>query len=108
MAVDEGGRAGVRTMKASEFKAKCLKLMDEVAETGEEILITKRGRAVAKLLPVRRRQGRAVRSRSRHHQDPTATSARRLTWSGMQRRARTGLSRFDSAGYAGLALAAVQ
>ena len=57
MAVDEGGRAGVRTMKASEFKAKCLKLMDEVAETGEEILITKRGRAVAKLLPVRRRQG---------------------------------------------------
>ena len=57
MAADEGGRAGVRTMKASEFKAKCLKLMDEVAETGEEILITKRGRAVAKLLPVRRRQG---------------------------------------------------
>ena len=57
MAVDEGGRAGVRMMKASEFKAKCLKLMDEVAETGEEILITKRGRAVAKLLPVRRRQG---------------------------------------------------
>lgn len=44
-------------MKASEFKAKCLKLMDEVAETGEEIVITKRGQAVAKLLPVRRRQG---------------------------------------------------
>ena len=44
MAVDAGGgTAGVRTMKASEFKAKCLKLMDEVAETGEEILITKRG-----------------------------------------------------------------
>ena len=52
-----GGTAGVRTMKASEFKAKCLKLMDEVAETGEEIVITKRGLAVAKLLPVRRRRG---------------------------------------------------
>ena len=50
-----GGRAGVRTMKASEFKAKCLKLMDEVAETGEEIHITKRGRAVAKLTPLKRR-----------------------------------------------------
>ena len=52
-----GGTVRVRTMKASEFKAKCLKLMDEVAETGEEIHITKRGRAVAKLLPVRRRRG---------------------------------------------------
>ena len=25
--------SGARTMKASEFKAKCLKLMDEVAQT---------------------------------------------------------------------------
>ena len=41
---------GVRTMKASEFKAKCLKLMDEVAESGEEIVITKNGRPVAKLV----------------------------------------------------------
>ena len=32
--------ANVRTIKASEFKAKCLKLMDEVAESGEEIVIT--------------------------------------------------------------------
>ena len=38
-----------RTIKASEFKAKCLKLMDEVAETGEEIIITKNGKPVAKL-----------------------------------------------------------
>ena len=40
---------GTRTIKASEFKAKCLKLMDEVAETGEEIIITKNGKPVAKL-----------------------------------------------------------
>ena len=38
-----------RTIKASEFKAKCLKLMDEVAVTGEDIIITKNGKAVAKL-----------------------------------------------------------
>ena len=44
--------AGVpRTIKASEFKARCLKLMDEVAATGEEIVITKRGRPVSKLVP---------------------------------------------------------
>ena len=36
-------------MKASEFKAKCLRLMDEVAEDGGEIVITKNGRPVAKL-----------------------------------------------------------
>ena len=42
-----------RTMKAAEFKAKCLKLMDEVADSGEEIVITKRGRPVAKLTPFR-------------------------------------------------------
>ena len=42
-----------RTIKASEFKAKCLKLMDEVAETGEEIVITKHGRPVSKLVPHR-------------------------------------------------------
>ena len=42
-----------RTIKASEFKAKCLKLMDEVAETGEEIIITKKGKPVVKLTPCR-------------------------------------------------------
>ena len=44
-----------RTMKASEFKTKCLKLMDEVADSGEEIVITKNGKPVAKLTPYRER-----------------------------------------------------
>ena len=47
--------AGVRAVKASEFKAKCLKLMDEVAETGQEIVISKNGRLIAKLAPYRKR-----------------------------------------------------
>ncbi len=42
-----------RTIKASEFKAKCLKLMDEVAEDGVEIIITKNGRPVSRLAPYR-------------------------------------------------------
>ncbi len=42
---------GTVTMKASEFKAKCLKLMDEVAETGKEIVITKHGQPVSRLVP---------------------------------------------------------
>jgi prevent-host-death family protein len=40
-----------RRMKASEFKAKCLKLMDEIAESGESVVITKNGRPVSRLVP---------------------------------------------------------
>ncbi len=43
-------------MPAGEFKAKCLKLMDQVRETGREIVITKRGTPVAKLVPVGERK----------------------------------------------------
>ncbi len=53
MATDSGKASGPRTIKASEFKAKCLKLMDEVADSGEEIVITKNGRPISKLAPYR-------------------------------------------------------
>lgn len=43
----------MQTLKASEFKARCLKLMDEVNTTGEEIVITKNGKPVSKLVPYR-------------------------------------------------------
>ena len=43
----------MQTLKASEFKARCLKLMDEVQKTGEEIVITKNGKPVSKLVPFR-------------------------------------------------------
>ena len=39
------------SIKASEFKAKCLRLMDEVARTGDSLVITKSGRPVAVLAP---------------------------------------------------------
>lgn len=39
-------------VKVGEFKAKCLKLMDEVSRTGESLIITKRGKPVAKLRPI--------------------------------------------------------
>lgn len=37
---------------AGLFKAKCLELMDEVERRGEEVVITKYGRPVAKLVPI--------------------------------------------------------
>jgi prevent-host-death family protein len=41
----------MRTMAAGKFKAHCLKLMDEVQNTREPVLITKKGKPVAKLVP---------------------------------------------------------
>jgi len=41
-----------REIAAGEFKARCLQLMDEVDQNRIELIITKRGRPVAKLVPV--------------------------------------------------------
>ena len=40
------------TIGAGDFKAKCLKLLDEVARTREPLVVTKHGKAVAKLVPI--------------------------------------------------------
>ena len=40
------------TYKASEFKAKCLKIMEEVAKTGEGVVVTKRGVPMVKVTPI--------------------------------------------------------
>ena len=37
---------------AGEFKAHCLRLLDQVADERVELVITKRGRPVAKLVPL--------------------------------------------------------
>lgn len=37
---------------AGQFKAQCLNLMDQVQQTKEEIVITKHGKPVAKLVPI--------------------------------------------------------
>jgi antitoxin (DNA-binding transcriptional repressor) of toxin-antitoxin stability system len=44
---DHGQEVTMRTIKASEFRARCLKLMDEVAASGEPVVITKNGKPVA-------------------------------------------------------------
>ena len=42
----------IRQMPAGEFKARCLAVLDEVAASKREVLITKRGRPVAKVVPL--------------------------------------------------------
>ena len=44
------------TIPAGEFKAKCLKLLDKVAEDRETLVITKHGRPVAEVVPIRSEQ----------------------------------------------------
>jgi len=43
---------GDATIPAGEFKARCLQLLDAVAANGEPLTITKRGRPVARLVPL--------------------------------------------------------
>ena len=43
----------MKHVTASAFKARCLQLMDEVAATGEPLVITKRGQPVCQLVPYR-------------------------------------------------------
>ena len=42
----------MRKIAAGEFKARCLRLMEDVRSTRQPIVITKRGKPVAKLVPV--------------------------------------------------------
>ena len=45
-------KEGFVEIPAGEFKAKCLALLDEVALTGRSVVITKRGKPVAKVSPL--------------------------------------------------------
>jgi prevent-host-death family protein len=40
----------MKTISATEFKAKCLQLLDIVQNTGEELVISKRGKPVARVI----------------------------------------------------------
>ena len=41
----------LREITATQFKARCLRLLDEVSETGETLVITKHGKPVARVEP---------------------------------------------------------
>jgi len=48
-----------KIIKASEFKAKCLALMEEVERTGQPVVITKHGKPIAELVPHRPQKKKA-------------------------------------------------
>jgi prevent-host-death family protein len=55
-----------RTIAAAEFKAKCLRIMDEVKDTGRSMIVTKRGKPVIRVSPFTDRNGRKG---TRNHAD---------------------------------------
>lgn len=50
----------MKKVAAAKFKATCLSLMDRVAETGEPLEVTKRGRVLVRLVPARARNPRPL------------------------------------------------
>jgi prevent-host-death family protein len=49
-----------KVMKASEFKAKCLSVMDEVATTREAVVVTKNGVPLVELVPLQKKAKRSL------------------------------------------------
>jgi prevent-host-death family protein len=45
--------SGTKEITATPFKARCMRLLDEVAESGETLVVTKRGRPVVRVEPTR-------------------------------------------------------
>lgn len=74
----------MRKVAAGEFKQTCLRLLDEVGESGEPILITKRDKPVAELIPVKPERPDdwlgAMRDRGEIHGDLVAPAADSGEW----------------------------
>ena len=74
-----------KTVGAAEFKARCLRLINEMREDGEPITITKRGRAVAVLTPAPRSEEKppllgALRGSVLVYDDPFLPAADPSDW----------------------------
>lgn len=78
----------MRTMPAGEFKQTCLRLLDEVGVSGEPIVITKRGRPVAQLAPVKPERAEdwlgAMRDRGEIHGDLVAPATDPGEWDALR------------------------
>lgn len=61
----------MRTITATEFKAKCLQLLDEVQRSGQDLVISKRGKPVARVVAERAsKPWLALRGKGGYQGDP--------------------------------------
>jgi prevent-host-death family protein len=74
----------MRVVPAGVFKQTCLRLLDEVAQTGEGIEVTKHGRPVARVVPVPRQAARdwgdCMRGTARIEGDLVAPASEAAEW----------------------------
>lgn len=50
----------MQTLSISEFKAKALGILDQITQTGEPVIVTKRGKAIVKVIPFSEEAGSNV------------------------------------------------
>ena len=58
-----------RIIPAGQFKAECLRLIDRVAETRAPLIVTKRGRPVVEVVPIRPNRSKPLRGSVTVHAD---------------------------------------
>lgn len=58
-----------RRLPAGEFKAKCLAVLDEVERTRRSVVVTKRGRPVAEIMPLPAAESRSLEGSLLHEED---------------------------------------
>jgi prevent-host-death family protein len=58
-----------KSVAAGVFKARCLALLDEVARTGETLVVTKRNKPVARIVPVEKGTRSSLRGSVTFHGD---------------------------------------
>jgi prevent-host-death family protein len=78
-----------RVVSATEFKAKCLALLDEIDEKGNTITVTKRGKPVATVGPVRqriRRSSEGILAGKIHIPDELLMADRSSLWEVVRRK----------------------
>jgi prevent-host-death family protein len=57
----------MKTMRISEFKTHALRILEEIAETREQITITKRGKPIATVVPYQGENGKPQAGRLSQH-----------------------------------------
>lgn len=54
-------KKGRRSIPAAQFKSQCLAILDRVGESRESVVVTKRERPVARVVPLEERSPRSMR-----------------------------------------------
>lgn len=69
-----------KNISASQFKAKCLAILDEVSKTGLPQVVTKRGKPIAKLVPIEENEPPSLLGSVRYAEESDLLAPEDDTW----------------------------